>query len=49
MQRLFTFLRVLVLFLLLVVGAANRPRSQAQPRLTDDVSGLLQKVPLLKG
>ncbi|MET4108129.1 hypothetical protein [Hymenobacter sp. UYP22] len=48
MQRFSTLLRFLVLLLLLVVGAANRPRQQAQSGLSDAVSALLQNVPLIK-
>ncbi|WP_185816933.1 hypothetical protein [Hymenobacter metallilatus] len=48
MQRFSTLLRFLVLFLLLLVGAANR-HQQTQLQFSDTVSALLQSVPLFKG
>lgn len=43
MQRFSTLLRFLVLFVLLVLGAANRPQQQPAP-LSDAISALLRSV-----
>ncbi|MCA8830925.1 hypothetical protein [Hymenobacter pini] len=50
MQRFSTLLRFLVLFALLIVGAANRPHKQQNPSsIPATVSLLLQSVPPIKG
>lgn len=44
MQRFTTLVRFLVLFVLLLVGAANRPAARPVPVLSDAVSALLRSV-----
>ncbi|MBT9392735.1 hypothetical protein KLP40_06130 [Hymenobacter sp. NST-14] len=49
MQRFSTLFRFIALLLLLVLGAANRPRPVQQSSLSDDVSALLRTVTIPKG